>query len=138
MDAVRRPLAVVLGLITLAVAFHFIFAAFYAEGVDVNQVWYILDWFMAFGVLVTLALSYVRKRNMTSDSVDDRTYLRGNVVFYSALWLAIWFFWNWFDYLAGGGEVQNDINLSFWGFIDPLFIILVGRVSVRLWQGGSR
>ena len=138
MGAVRRPLAVILGLITLAVGFHFIFSAFYAESVDVNEVWYVVDWFMAFGVVVTLALSYLRKKNMASDSMDAKLYVRVNVAFYSALWLAIWFFWNWFDYLAGGGEIQNEINLSFWAFIDPLFIILVGRVSVRLWQGDSR
>ncbi len=138
MDAVRRPLAVVLGLITLAVAFNFIFSTFYADSVDVGQVWDILDWFMAFGVLAALALSYIRKRNMTSDSMDARTYLRVNAVFYATLWLAIWFLWNWFDNLAAGAELQNETQLMFWGFIDPLFIILVGRLSVRLWQGDSR
>ncbi len=138
MDVVRRPLAVVLGLITLAVAFHFLFSTFYADSVDVGEVWDILDWFMAFGVVVTLALSYIRKRNMASDSMDDRTYLRVNVAFYSALWLAIWFLWNWFDNLAAGAELQSETQLMFWGFIDPLFIILAGRLSVRLWRGGSR
>ena len=138
MDAVRRPLAVVLGLIALAVAFHFLFSTFYADSVDVGQVWDILDWFMAFGVAVTLALSYIRKRNLTSDSMDARLYVRVNVAFYAALWLAIWFAWNWFDNLAVSPELQNDTQLMFWGFIDPLFIILVGRLSVRLWQGDSR
>ena len=54
------------------------------------------------------------------------------------LLLAIWFFWNWFDNLAAGSELQNDIHLTLWAFIDPLFIILVGRLSVRLWKGDSR
>ncbi len=138
MDTIRRPLSVILGVIALAVAFHFIFTPFYPDGVDVGLVWDILNWFMAFAVLVTLALAYIRKKNMTSDSMDAKMYVRVNVVFYSALLLTIWFFWNWFDNLAAGAELQDDIHLTFWGFIDPLFIILVGRLSVRLWKGDSR
>ena len=138
MDTIRRPLVVILGVITIAVAFHFIFSTFYPDSVDVGQVWDILDWFMAFAVLVTLVLAYMRKKNMTSDSMDAKTYIRVNVAFYSALWLAIWFFWNWFDNLASGAELQDDIHLTLWAFIDPLFIIVVGRLSVRLWKGDSR
>ena len=138
MDTIRRPLAVILGVITIAVAFHFIFSTFYPDSVDVGQVWDILDWFMAFAVLVTLVLAYMRKKNMTSDSMDAKMYVRVNLVFYSALWLAIWFFWNWFDNLASGAELQDDIHLTLWAFIDPLFIIVVGRLSVRLWKGDSR
>ncbi|MXY21600.1 MAG: hypothetical protein F4Y49_09750 [Dehalococcoidia bacterium] len=138
METIRRPLAVILGVITIAVAFHFIFSTFYPDSVDVGQVWDILDWFMAFAVLVTLVLAYMRKKNMTSDSMDAKMYVRVNLVFYSALWLAIWFFWNWFDNLASGAELQDDIHLTLWAFIDPLFIIVVGRLSVRLWKGDSR
>ena len=139
MDTIRRPLAIILGVITLAVTFHFIFSAFYPESVDVDQVWDILDWFMAFAVLVTLALAYIRKKNTTSDSMDAKMYIRVNMAFYSAVWLAIWFFWNWFDSLAlPGGGVQNEIRLTLWAFIDPLFIILVGRLSIHLWKGDPR
>ena len=137
MDTIRRPLAVILGVITLAVAFHFIFSTFYPDSVDVGQVWDVLDWFMAFAVVVTLVLAYLRKKNMSSDAMDSRMYVRVNVVFYSALWLAVWFFWNWFDNLAAGAELQDDVHLTLWAFIDPLFIILVGRLSVRLWKGDS-
>ena len=138
MDTIRRPLAVILGVITIAVAFHFIFSAFYPDSVDVGQVWDVLDWLMSFAVLATLTLAYIRKKSIASDSMDAKTYVRVNVEFYSALWLAIWFFWNWFDNLAAGAELQNDVHLTLWAFIDPLFIILVGRLSVRLWKGGSR
>ena len=139
MATIRRPLAIILGVITLAVTFHFIFSAFYPDNVDVDQVWDILDWFMAFAVLVTLALAYIRKKNTTSDSMDAKMYIRVNMVFYSAVWLALWFFWNWSDSLAlPGGGVQNEIRLTLWAFIDPLFIILVGRLSIRLWKGDSR
>ena len=138
MDAIRRPLAVILGVITIAVAFHFIFTPFYPDSVDVGLVWNILNWFMAFAVLVTLALAYIRKKDMTSDSMDAKMYVRVNVMFYSALWLAIWFFWNWFDDITAGAEGQSTLRLTFWAFIDPLFIILVGRLSARLWKGDSR
>ena len=70
--------------------------------------------------------------------MDAKMHVRVNLVFYSALWLAIWFFWNWFDNLASGAELQDDIHLTLWAFIDPLFIIAVGMLSVRLWKGDSR
>ena len=133
MDTLRRPLAVILGAITLAVAFHFIFLSFYQDSVDPNQVWEILDWFMAFAVLVTLAVTYVRKRATSTDSDDIKEFICVNAAFYAALWLAIWFFWNWFDNLAIGDELQGQLRLTIWGFIDPLFIILVGSASAHLW-----
>lgn len=138
MDTIRRPLAVILGVITIAVTFHFIFSALYEDSVDVGQIWDILDWLMSFAVIAALIVTYMRKKNMTSDSMDAKMYVRVNVAFYSALWLAIWFFWNWFDNLAAGSELQSDVHLTLWAFIDPLFIIVVGRLSVRLWKGDSR
>ena len=135
MSAVRKFFAVILGLITVAVAFHFIFSPFYADMVDVGLVWDILDWFMAFAVLFTLTLAYIRKKTTTSDSTDASVYMRVNAAFYAALLLTIWFFWNWFDNLAVGADAQSDINLTMWVFIDALFIIVVGRLTARLWQG---
>ncbi len=135
MKIVRRILAIILGAIALAVAFHFICSPFYRDIVDTREVWSVLNWFMAFAVLVALAASYIRKQNMTASDA------RVNVVFYSTLLLAIWFFWNWFDSLAAdslGLGGQDGIHLILWAFIDPLLIILVGRLSVRLWKGDSR
>ena len=137
MDTLKRPLAVVLAIIALAVTFHFIFSSFYTDSVNPNQVWEILDWFMAFGVVVALVVTYMQKRSIESETTDTRRFICVNAAFYAAAWLAIWFFWNWFDNLSLGEEPQGELRLTFWGFIDPLFIIVVGSVSARLWGSES-
>ena len=115
-------------------AFHFIFSSFYPDSVDANQVWEILDWFMAFAVLATLVVTFIHKGRIESGTADTNKYICLNVAFYTTAWLAIWFFWNWFDDLALGDELQSELNLTFWGFIDPMFIVLVGSVSAYLWR----
>ena len=137
MDTLRRPLAIILAIIAIAVAFHFIFLAFYQDSVDPNQVWEILDWFMAFAVVVALVVTYNQKRGIESGTTDTNRFISVNVAFYAAAWLAIWFFWNWFDNLSLGDELQGELRLTFWGFIDPLFILVVGSVSARLWKHES-
>ena len=138
MDTLKRPLAIILGAIALAVALHFIFSAFYMDSVDSNQVWEILNWFMAFAILVALAVTYVHKKDAGTDSADTKKFICANGAFYATAWLAIWFFWNWFDNLVLGDEAQDQLRLTFWGFIDPLFIIIVGSVSAHLWGQSSR
>lgn len=101
---------------------------------DAGHVWEILDWFMAFAVLAALVVTFIHKGSIESGTADTNKYICLNVAFYAAAWLAIWFFWNWFDYLASGDELQSELNLTFWGFIDPMFIVLVGSVSAYLWR----
>ena len=139
MDMLKRPLAVVLSLIAVAVLFNFWFSTFYEDSIDVDQVWYVLDWFMAFGVIVALVATYVRRRSLGADHSDNvsREYVCVNVAFYAAALLAIWFFWNWFDFLAASEDGQSQTGLDFWGFIDPLFIILMCGVSAHLWKDAS-
>ena len=135
MQAVRKPLAIVLGLIALAVLVHFVFSSFYADSVDTDDVWGVLNPLMAFGVIVTLAVTYIRMRARGGAYADDATVAKifADAAFYASLFLAIWFFRNWFDDLAAGSDGQDGNALLLWAFIDPLFVILTGHVAVRLW-----
>ena len=101
MDALRKPLAVILCLTALAVLFHFVLSPFYKDVVESHDVWNILNWFMAFGVIVVLVVTYLAKKEVGRDS-DTNTYLRVNVGFYAAAALAILYFWNWFNELVVG------------------------------------
>lgn len=135
MDMLKKALAVILGLIALAVLIHFVLTPFYPpDSVDVGRVWAILDWFMAFGAIVILVSTFIDKRRIGSgENSTTKEYIAVNAAFYAAALLAIWLFWNWIDNLAVG-EVQNDRRLIFWGFINPLFIIVTTVVSVHLWH----
>ena len=48
MEMLRKPLSVVLGLMALAVLFHFVLSPFYEDSVDSVSVWNVLNWFMAY------------------------------------------------------------------------------------------
>ena len=133
MDTLRRPLSVILGIIAAAVAFQFIFSSFYPENLDSDRIWNILDWFMALGSIAALAITYIAKREARANSIDTKEFICVNTSFYAAALLAMWFFWNWFDDLAME-EAQSQARLTFWGFINPLFIIVVGGVSAKLWK----
>lgn len=134
MDMLKKALAVILGLTALVVLVHFLFEPLYEDSIDTGQVWDILDFFMAFCAVVALAATFTAKRRVGSDENHSiKQYIAVNAAFYAAALLTIWLFWNWIDNLAVG-EVQNDRRLIFWGFINPLFIIVTTVVSVHLWH----
>ena len=137
METIRKPLSVVLGLMALVVLVHFVFNPFYEDAVDAISVWHVLNWSMAAGVIITLALTYVRMRSLGTDS-DTNIYICVSVAFYAAVVLAILFFWNWFDDLTVGEEGQSQTRGFFWVIINVMFVVLVGTVSAHLWRGDRR
>ncbi|MDE2817504.1 MAG: hypothetical protein OXM03_02295 [Chloroflexota bacterium] len=138
MNALKKVLALILSLIAIAVLFQLLFSPFYPDTVDINWTWNVLNWFIAFGVAVALIATYLNKRGLSAGSSTGREYIFANTAFYAAAVLAIWFFWNWFDDLTVGEEGQSELRLIFWSYINPLFIILMGTVSARLWRDASR
>ena len=135
MDMLKKGLAVILGLIALAVLAHFVLTPFYPpDSIDVGRVWAILNWFMAFGAIVILVSTFIDKRRIGSgENSTTKEYIAVNAAFYAAALLAIWLFWDWADSL-NTSELQDQIHLHFWAYIDPLFIILSGVVGVHLWH----
>ena len=136
METLRKPLAVILGLTAFAVLFHFVLSPFYEDVIEGHDVWNVLNWFMAFGVIVALVLTYLAKRDVGRED-DTNTYIRVNVGFYAAAALAVLYFWNWFNELAVGGGSEGEINGNYWVLIDVLYVILITRVSVHLWRDSS-
>ena len=137
MQLLRKPLSIVLGLMAVAVLFHFVLSSFYPDSWDVDLMWNVLNWCMAFGVIAALALTYLHKRGVGADS-DTNTFICVNVAFYAAAFLAILFFWNWFDDLTVGEDGQGQTRRNFWVVINALFVIIVGAISTHLWRDSSR
>ncbi len=136
---ISKLIAATLWVLAAAVAGHFLFASVYDNAVDIARIWEILDWFMAVGAVVVLALQYRRKRVLDSPQDDapvSREYLAANFAFYASVLLAIWFFWNWLDFLAVGGS-QSDANSLMWAFIDPLFVIVLGVTGCHIWNSAG-
>lgn len=138
MQTLAKPLAVLLAAIGLAVLFHFVLGTLYRDVIESEDVWQPLNWFMAFGVIVALVVTYLDKRTVARDSADTNTYIHVNVWFYTAAALSILFFWNWVNEMVVGGGSEGQTNSNYWVLIDVLFPILMARMSVRLWQDSSR
>jgi hypothetical protein len=141
MDMLSKLLGVALGVIAVGVAAHFIFDPFYEDAVNTGRMWNVVNWFMAFGVVVALIVNYLRKRALGGSEPDGpttREYMEVNLVFWAAIMLALWFFWNWFDDLTTGEGPQGDGRLLIWSLINPLFVVVAGITSLHLWRGGSR
>ncbi|MCY3914108.1 MAG: hypothetical protein OXG43_12825 [Chloroflexi bacterium] len=116
-------------LMALAVGVHFIITPLYHPGGDEPfTAWLVMNWFMAVSVVIVLLGSFARKRRMDAEEADARTSLEVNIVFYAALGLFLWFFWNWF------GALTDQGNGTLWAFIDPLFVLVVGPAGLRMWR----
>lgn len=138
MQMLKKPLSVILGLIALAVLLHFVLSSFYPDSWDVDLMWNVLNWFMAFGVIVALALTYVHKRGVGAGDVGTNTFICVNVAFYATAFLAILFFWNWFDDLTVGEDGQGQTHRNYWVLIDALFVIIAGAISAHIWGDTTR
>lgn len=138
MHILNRPLSLLLGLLALGVLLHFVLTPFYEDVVDTGKMWDIINWFMAVGVILTLAVTCARRKGAGGSGQDTNGYLCVTVAFYAAAVLAVLFFWNWFDSLTAGEEGQSQTRRNYWAVIDTLFVVLLGSVSAHLWKDGSR
>ena len=137
---VKKTLAILVWITTLTVAVHFVFSPFYENSVDTGRVWDYVNWLMAFGVAVSLVAHLLRKIEMDSEGLDssiNREYLEINLAFYASLFLALWFFWNWFDNIFAT-EGQSATRLVLWSFVNPLFVVVTGATGLHLWRSASR
>ena len=141
MDILRMLVALVLIFCSIAVALQFVLGPLYSDiGQAELAVWYYLDMLMAVSIVVTVAVQLQRKR--AADRIRgeglNRERFEANVMFYAALLVALWFFRNWFDFLASSpiGD-QSTATIVIWYILDPLLIILVGLTGIRLWRNSA-
>ena len=132
MDVAKKALAVYLMAAALVVAAHFMFSSFYREVVDPIAVWGVLDWFMAVGIVAALGVHARRVR--AADEASGPAGLAANAALWITLLLALWFFWNWFDFLNLETDAQSVVSQTIWAIIDPLFVLVACATGRYLWQ----
>lgn len=132
MEIVRRVLAAYALLTAAAVGANFVATPLYDDGSTGYPVWSILNGFMAAAALLALTAGAIWKIGLHGAGADGATpwrRLETNVLFYASVVLGLWFFWNWF-----GDLMAREVPLL-WAFIDPLLVVVVGAVGLRLWRG---
>ena len=130
MPVLTKLVAVYLFLLALVVGGNYIAYPLYERGAEPDlQVWLIIDWFMAAGLILMLLATFAQKRLLGEDS-GWRGYLEANAVFYLTLAVAISFFPNWFV----AEWADRPANANVWAFIDALLPILAVVIGLRLWR----
>ena len=132
MPILFRAVAVYLVLLAVAVAVNFIATPLYHPGGDEPyRVWEVLNYFMAVGIVLTVAAGYVEKRSVSGEGTEYlRRYVRANTVFYASVAVLLVFFWNWFSNLSADNVADGQV----WVVIDTLMPIVVGITGCRVWR----
>ncbi|MCE2403632.1 MAG: hypothetical protein J4F43_00550 [Dehalococcoidia bacterium] len=136
MPILIRAVAVYLVLLAVAVAVNFIATPLYHPGGDEPfRVWEVLNYFMAVGIVLTVAAGYVEKRSVSGEGTEYlRRYIRANTVFYASVAVLLLFFWNWFSNLSADNVADGQV----WTVVDTLMPIVVGITGCRVWRCAGR
>ena len=140
MAMVKRILAAYLVLTAVAVVLNLILTPVYHDGSAEYPTWKILNWFMAAGVLVSLAASYLRRRSLESGSArrgaGTLDHVRAAAAWYGAIVLTMLFFWEWFWTLNPDSETGDAVtsHLVYFPIVDSLFVVVALSTGRCLWS----
>ena len=142
MQLVTKIVAVFLVIVGLAVFLNLIATPLYHDGSPDYPTWKILNWFMALGVLIILAVGILRKRvldNAGEEGASTLEHVRGSFVFYGGIVLAMLFFWEWFWTLNPDSETGEAVtsHMVYFPLVDSLFTVLAVMVGRRMWKAGE-
>ena len=124
--------------LSAVVAINWVATPLYHEGGTSYPVWEIINWFMLAAIILALMLNTCKKfcSDRTQTEEVTRSYLEANVLFYATAFLALLFFGSWLSTFNPQGEADavNSIHLSFWTWVDSLFVLIMfasGRAALR-------
>ena len=136
MQAVRLLLGVVYAVIALGLMLHFLLDGFYADVVDIGQVWFIMDAFIAFGMTGAVVTAAIRKLGQSGERWAFRSvtreYISASAAFYGSLALALAFASNYLNIFSGGRDNQSDNRILLWLITNPLYVVAIGYTGYYL------
>ncbi len=136
MELLKRAAAICLLAAAAVIVAQLVFSPFYRNVVDVGDIWHVMNWFMAASIIVTLVVRYHDKLQLDKEDNGgglSRRYLETYAGFVVAVFLALWFFWNWGNEFITSSGAESDTNSLIWAFINPLFVVDTGLTGCRLW-----
>ncbi len=129
MALVLRIVGIYLIVTAVAVGLLLMFTPLIHDGSPEYPLWEILNWFMAAGVVLILAIN-LRRRIMGlaggTDASSKLDHLQVNIVYYATVALTILFFWEWFWTLNPASETGDAVtsHLIYFPIVDVLFVVL--------------
>ena len=129
----NRPIGIYLGVVGLAVAIQFVSYPLYGNSSDAGtNIWLVLDWLMAIGLLLMLITTYQRKQMSNGDGASGACCSFGaDAMFCGTAILALAFFPNWFGE-AFTEHANIDAAWTVWHLIDSVLPVLFITEARRL------
>ena len=125
MDIAKRIVAAFLILSAIAVGLLLMLTPVFHDGSPEYPAWKILNWFMAAGVIISLVVSFKRRRaHLTGGEGITVDYLRTGLVWYGAIALTALFFWEWFWTLNPASEKGDAVtsHMVYFPIVDVLYM----------------
>ena len=137
MDLIKRAFGYIHIILGLAVAVQFLASEIY-DGDAVAQVWDILNYFMAIGVVAALVFSYLRSRD-SNKAKDPAEWVAASVMLIASVALFLLYFEQWFAWTVfkDAGDELGEARTMVWIVIDvmfPIVNIVVGGYLLRSTQ----
>ncbi len=137
MAMAKRALAVYVVGSGLAAAALLMVTGLIHDGSTDYPIWRIMNWFMVFGVVIMLALSFRRWRGQ--DAGGGQGDLGTSLVFYAAIALTMLFFWEWFWTLNPDSETGDAVtsHLIYFPLVDAIYTVVGLDTGRYLWRCAS-
>ena len=129
LNVLRRPLAVLLGLMATYALVHFVFNSLYDEN---SLMLDILGYIMAVGATLFVVLTYIHRRS------SEEPNLGAACAFYAAVILAILFFGNWIGSLNDYVHLSEQTTNNVWTVTDIMFVVGIHGECPPLATGSSQ
>ena len=127
MEIAKRIVGAFLILSAIAAGFLLMLTPVFHDGSPEYPAWKILNWFMAAGVIISLVVSFRRRRaHLTGSGEVTVDYLRTGLVWYGAIALTALFFWEWLWTLNPDSETGDAVtsHLVYFPIVDVLYMVI--------------
>ncbi len=126
MELLKRIAGAYLGLTALAAVILLIITPLTHDGSPEYPYWVILNWFLAVGVVITLIVSYLRRREAANAGPESIYSFRTSIMFGLAVVLTMLFYWGWFWTLNPESETGDAVtsHLVYFPIVDALYVML--------------
>ena len=115
-----------------------VFSSFYADLLSPSEVWRVMNYITAVGVIISAAVAYAHKRRLRPDTPAVRA-MGALAAFYTTLALGIWFFTVWFRLLLlSEGESVSESDNMIWSLVSVLIPFVLGTTGASLWKSARR
>ena len=136
MHELKRPLGAALLAYAVIYSLQVIFSPLYAEALNPSEVWRVMNYCTAVGILISLVVVWGWVRGGRGDAAVDRIGRYAAV--FAVLALGIWFFSMWFKLLMlAEVESISEADNVVWALVSVLVPMVLGTTGLYLWRTGK-